>query len=52
MLGEPTDPAAQGVIRRVRELWQQRLISFEVDAEDAGQVVEFLGRESERRWMR
>jgi superfamily II DNA or RNA helicase len=50
--GEPTDPAAQGVVQRVRELWRQRLISYEVDPDDAGQVVQFLGRECERRWMR
>lgn len=52
IFGEPTEAAAQGVVRRARELWRQRLISYEVDPEDAGHVVEFLGRESERRWMR
>lgn len=52
IFGEPADAAGQAIVRRARGLWEQRLMMSGVDGEDAEQVIQFLGQESERRWMR
>ena len=49
---EPNTEAAQQVVRRGRELWQQRLLAHEVPMEDNQRVVEFLGQERGGTWIR
>jgi hypothetical protein len=52
LLGELEDTAAQAVVARAQGLWQQQLIAHGVDYIDDRSVVQFLGQETERRWMR